>query len=380
MRLGLTEARREVYLNLIQDRHLNKLPKEAQPRSRDSDAILPPGVQLQNYHSMQLRAQPAPDGTLPGSQSPFVVHGQQGTDLRPEASEQPARLTVRAGGSRTGERLSSPLRSGDKPQKVAEDGWKGSPQDPARARHPAEESPDIVNEPSAGRVQEEKESTGEASSTDIRNCGFQIGRGPNARTAEGFSSAMTTAVAQLRTLTADGRPRETQEAHGIQLTARSHYASPAGALLGQPATNGSQSRKQARQGGLLAVSKGNATGHGSSKCDLTTLASAYPTFKVKSIPSSFVETGSTFNKTRTRAPKLTNSYFSPLPPAEASMPTTPGLTTLLRSQPRVRDPGHQSTGKSLAQPKSLLKKQLHQSQSHLEQLTMVFDDNARNRL
>ena len=99
MRLGLTEARREVYLNLIQDRHLNKLPKEAQPRSRDSDAILPPGVQLQNYHSMQLRAQPAPDGTLPGSQSPFVVHGQQGTDLRPEASEQPARHTVRVGGT-----------------------------------------------------------------------------------------------------------------------------------------------------------------------------------------------------------------------------------------------------------------------------------------
>ena len=40
MKLSFNQMRREIYLNLIQDRHLNKLPKDEQLRGRDYETAL----------------------------------------------------------------------------------------------------------------------------------------------------------------------------------------------------------------------------------------------------------------------------------------------------------------------------------------------------
>ena len=388
LKLGFTEARREIYLNLIQDRHAGKLAKEEQPRGRDYEVVRSPQVQLQGTRpGGQPRAQQVQDDFQPARLAPLIaVQGQQGTDLRQEASEQPARPDVRVQASRSSGGLSGQRRSGEELRQVGKDGGQGSLQGPGEIGHPADQSADIVSG-TTGTVEglrasgtEESEAEGEASGADAQDADVTIERGPGARAAQAANPTAGTAAAQLRTLTSGGRPGEAQEARGIQLAARGPHAKPAGARQGQRLLDGNQSRKPAGPRGPLAAGKPGASGTSSSRCELTTLASAYPTFQVKSMASSGAGTGSDFQRARARAAKYTDAYLSPPARPEPSSPTTPGgLTTLFASQPRARDPGPPSSTQRPAQPKRLLKKGLHQSQPHLQQLAMVFDGYAKSR-
>ena len=153
---------------------------------------------------------------------------------------------------------------------------------------------------------------------------------------------------------------------------RAPYATPAGIVPDSRIIKGSQYSKFTLSRGPVPLAKSSGTRNSTSMLyNLTTHASAHPTFRVKTIPSSFGESGSNFNKNKGRVTKLTDSYFSPLPLVEGSVPTTPlnvqsahhGWNPAMRRQ------------QTQPQPKGLLKKNLHQSQRHLAQLSMVFDDN-----